>query len=312
MTSATPQALTGGVVCALVTPMGPDEKPDPGAIRVALEHQIESGIHGLFVGGTSGEGPLLSTEERRSLAEVVVDVVAGRVPVVVHCGAADTVTSEDLARHAQRIGADAVAAVAPYFYRSGHQALVDHYTSIAEAAPDIPHYIYENPERVGYSLGVELIGRLCNDVPNIVGVKDTGDSIGRLMMYRSLFDPAPEVYTGNNSLLFAALCIGAQGVVSALANVVPRLFVAIYEAARSDRTEEALELQKVAVRFQACFTGLPYVPAIKHVLERAGFVPGHGRRPHEALQADQTAALEERVDQCKGLHEWLDNISTKS
>jgi dihydrodipicolinate synthase/N-acetylneuraminate lyase len=304
--------LTGGVVCALVTPLGRDEKPDAEAMRVAVDHQISAGVHGLFVAGTSGEGPLMSTKERRVVAETVVEKVAGRVPVVIHCGAADTATSQELARHAQWIGADAVAAVAPFFYQSGNQAALDHYTAIAEAAPDIPNYVYENPERVGYSLGPELVGRLCNEVPNIVGVKDTGDSIGRLMMYRSLFDPAPEVYTGNNSLLFAALAIGAQGAVSALANVVPRLFVAIYEAFRGEQRTEALEMQKVAVRFQACFSGMPYVPAIKHLAERAGFGSATSRRPHAALRKDQALALEERVDQCKGLHEWLDTSSAKS
>jgi dihydrodipicolinate synthase/N-acetylneuraminate lyase len=306
------RALTGGVVCALVTPLGPDEEPDADAMGVAVDHQISAGVHGLFVAGTSGEGPLMRTKERRFVTEAVVEKVADRVPVVIHCGAADTATSQELARHAQWVGGNAVAAVAPYFYRSGQQALLDHYAAIAEAAPDIPHYVYENPERVGYSLGPELVGRLCTEVPNIVGVKDTGDSIGRLMMYRSLFDPAPEVYTGNNSLLFAALSIGAQGAVSALANVTPRLFVAIYEAFRGGRTTDALEMQKVAVRFQACFSGMPYVPAIKHLLERAGLGSATSRRPHAALRREQALALEERVDQCKGLHEWLDTFSDKS
>jgi 4-hydroxy-tetrahydrodipicolinate synthase len=308
VTAPTTRALTGGVICALVTPLDADGKPDADGIRRAVNHQISAGVHGLFVAGTSGEGPLMSVDERRFVAEVVVDVVAGRLPVVVHCGAADTTTSQELARHAQWIGAEAAAAVAPYFYRSGPQALFDHYKAIAEAAPGISHYVYDNPERVGYSLGVELVGRLCEEVPNIVGVKDTGDSIGRLMMYRSLFDPAPELYTGNNSLMFAALCIGAQGAVSALANVAPRLFVAIYDAARAEDADQALEAQKVAVRFQACFSGLPYVPGIKHLLERAGLGPAHSRRPHLPLDSERTKALEERVDRCKGLHEWLDTL----
>jgi 4-hydroxy-tetrahydrodipicolinate synthase len=306
MTSAQQvKRLTGGVICALVTPFDVDEKPDPGALNALLDYQISAGINGLFVAGTSGEGPLMIREERRLLAEAVVDKVAGRTPVIIHCGAADTRTSEHLARHAEAVGADAVAVVGPYFYRSGPEGLYEHYRSIAEAAPSIPHYLYENPERVGYSLGVELVGRLTSEVRNIVGVKDTGDSIGRLMMYFSLFDPPPDVYTGNNALVFAAMSIGAKGAVSALANVAPRLFVEIFEATRGGRTEEALELQKTASRFQGCFSGLPYVPAIKHLLSRSGFHIGRSRRPHMALSAKQAHALETRVDSCKGLSEWL-------
>ncbi|MGH2736512.1 MAG: dihydrodipicolinate synthase family protein, partial [Actinomycetota bacterium] len=191
------------------------------------------------------------------------------------------------------------------FYGHGSERLYEHYRSIAAAAPAVPHYLYENPERVGYSLPVDLVGRLIHDVPNIVGVKDTADSIGRLTMYLSLFDPAPEVYTGNNSLLFPALCIGARGVVSALANVVPELFVATYDAAKRGDVTEALALQATAARFQNCFSGLPYVPAIKHLLGRAGMNPGRSRRPHAELSQEQARMLEARVDSCKGLQEWL-------
>jgi 4-hydroxy-tetrahydrodipicolinate synthase len=301
-------SLGGGVVCALVTPLGPDEKPDAAALGGLIEHQISSGIHGLFVAGTSGEGPLMIREERRLLAEIVVEVVAKRIPVVIHCGTADTRTSEHLARHAQAIGADAVAAVGPYFHSIGPQGLYDYYRNIAEAAPDVPHYLYENPERVGYSLGVDLVGRLTNEIPNIVGIKDTGDSIGRLMMYLSLFDPPPQIFTGNNSLLFPAMCIGADGAVSALANVVPKLFVAIYEAARQNRSSEALELQQTATRFQACFAGIPYVPAIKHLVGRYGLDGGGSRRPHASLSDEQIDVLELRVDECKGLQEWVEMV----
>jgi len=297
--------LSGGVLCALITPFGADEKPDIGVLRALIARQLSAGIHALFVVGTSGEGPLMTGDERRTVAEAVVDEVAGRVPVVVHAGAADTRTAEHLALHAQAIGGDAVAVVGPYFSRPGPQDLYDHFRSIAEAAPDIPHYVYENPERVGYSLGVELVGRLASEVPNIVGVKDTGDSIGRLMMYLSLFESPPDVFTGNNALLFPALCIGAKGAVSALANVTPRLFTGIYDAFRAGRFQQALELQRTAARFQNCFVGLPYVPAIKHLLLRVGIDPGRSRRPHNPLTEDQIRVLDTRLDSREGVKECL-------
>jgi 4-hydroxy-tetrahydrodipicolinate synthase len=298
--------LAGGILCALTTPFGDDEKPDLGAIAELVDRQVSAGVHGLFVGGTSGEGPLMLREERRLITEAILDRVAGRIPVVVHCGAADTRTSEHLARHAEAVGADAVATVAPFFYRPGPSDLFDHFRAVAEAASNVPHYLYENPERVGYSLGVDLVGRLTGRVPNIAGVNDTGDSIGRLMLYLSLLDPPPQVYTGNNALVYPALSIGAVGAVSALANVVPRLFVEIYDAVRDGRASEGLELQRTAVRFQSCFDGVPYVPALKHFLARSGLAAGRSRRPHRALTDEQIRRLEGRVDGFEELGKWLD------
>lgn len=306
MSSRRPSPLTGGVICALTTPFGADQKPDIEAFGGLIERQIAAGIHGLFVAGTSGEGPLMNRGERRLVTEAVVEKAAGRVPVVVGCGAADTRTSEHLALHGQAVGADAAAVVAPYFYRFSPEELYGHFRDVAQAAPEIPHYIYENPERVGYSLGVDMVGRLTSETPNIVGIKDTGDSLGRLLMYLSVLDPTPEVYTGNNTLVFSALSVGAKGAVSALANVAPRLFVAIYDAFQEGKTEDSLRLQQIAVRLQACFAGLPYVPAVKHVLASTGIEPGHSRRPHGPLSEDQARTLEDRVATCEGLEEWLD------
>ena len=306
MISRPPSPLTGGIICALTTPFGADQKPDVDAFADLIERQIAAGIHGLFVAGTSGEGPLMNRGERRLVAEAVVEKVAGRVPVVVHCGAADTRTSEHLALHAQAVGADAVALVAPYFYRFTPEELYGHFRDIALAAPELPHYIYENPERVGFSLGVDLVRRLTSEIPNIVGIKDTGDSLSRILMYLSVLDPTPEVYTGNNTLVLSALSVGAKGAVSALANVAPRLFVAIYDEFQGGKTEDALYLQQIGVRLQACFAGLPYVPSIKQVLARTGIEPGHSRRPHGPLSAEQARTLDGRVSAVEGLEEWLD------
>jgi 4-hydroxy-tetrahydrodipicolinate synthase len=306
MTTRQPNRLSGGIVCALTTPFGSDEKPDLGALEALMDRQIEAGVHGLFIAGTSGEGPLLNRAERRRVAEGAVSKMNGSIPIIVHCGAADTRTSEHLAQHAAAIGADAVAVVGPYFYGWGPAHLYEHFKAVAEAAPAIPAYIYENPERVGYSVGADLVGRLTKEIPNIVGVKDTGDSIARLTLYLSLFNPAPEVYTGNNVLVYPAMKIGARGAVSALANIVPGLFVAIYDAVVRGDDLTARRLQATAARFQASLRGFPYIPAIKHLQVRMGLDSGHHRRPHASLPDDRVRALEKGVSNCEGLEEWLD------
>jgi 4-hydroxy-tetrahydrodipicolinate synthase len=298
--------LSGGIICALTTPFGDDEKPDLGALEALMERQIEAGIHGLFIIGTSGEGPLLNWRERLNVADAAMSKFGGRIPIIVHCGAADTRSAESLARHAATIGADAIAVVAPYFFGWSETALYEHFKDVAEAAPETPTYIYENPERVGYSIGADLVGRLSQEVPNIVGVKDTGDSIARLTLYLSLFEPSPEVYTGNNSLVFPALKIGARGAVSALSNVVPGLFVAIYDATMRGDDEGARRLQAIAARFQAGLRGLPYIPTLKHLLTKMDLDTGRHRRPHAPLTDEQVRVLEKNMSNCEGLEEWLD------
>ena len=134
-----------GVLCALVTPFKADGTPYLGALAELVEFQVQGGAAGLFVLGTTGEGVLLDASERRRLAERLAGLVGGRLPLVVHCGAADTPTTAALAGHAEGLGAPAVASVVPYFFRYGPDALYRHFATVAEAAPAVGDYVYDNP-----------------------------------------------------------------------------------------------------------------------------------------------------------------------
>lgn len=297
-----------GVICALITPFAQDQSPDLGAFGQVIDFQLEKGTHGLFPLGTTGEGPLLQPDERRQVAEFAVQRVAGRVPVIVHCGAPDTKTAAELARHAQDIGADAVAVVAPFYFRYGDEALHRHFASVAEAAPDIDHYVYQNPETVGYSLEVDLVLRLVDEVANIRGVKDTGDSIARITSYLAHRGRRPEVYAGNNSIVFQALCTGARGAVSALANAVPELVVALYTAWREGRAEESLALQFTLNRLHTALRALPYVGVVKYLVERRGLPAGGTRAPQPLLAPAQVDLVERRLRAAEDLQPWLEPI----
>jgi 4-hydroxy-tetrahydrodipicolinate synthase len=294
-----------GILCALITPFREDEGADLGLLGEVVDAVIERGVHGLFVLGTTGEGPMLDAAERREVAESAVQRAAGRVSVVIHCGAADTKTASDLARHAADIGADAVAAVVPYFFRHGPAELEAHFRGIAQAAPSIPLYVYENPERAGYSAGVETVARLVDDVPNIVGVKDTGDTIGKITDYLSGSGRPIEVFVGNNSTILPALLLGAKGSVSAMANAVPELVVAVYERHREGDLDEARRLQFVLARLTAALGGVPFVAGVKHLMARRGLSTGLCRSPLRLLDQPQAAAVDQRVAQIEGTEPWL-------
>jgi 2-dehydro-3-deoxy-phosphogluconate/2-dehydro-3-deoxy-6-phosphogalactonate aldolase len=303
-----PAGAPQGIVCALATPFNKDETADVSALRRIIEVQVEKGTHGLFPLGTTGEGILLTPRERMAVAEAVIDHAGGRIPVVVHCGAPDTKTAAELARHAADIGADAVATVAPYYFSYGPDDLFRHFVTVAEASPSTANYVYENPEVVGYSIGVPTVTRLVNEVPNIRGIKDTGDSIGRLQAYLAQPGTAPEVYVGNNMTILPALVIGARGSVSALANAVPELLVGLFRAFQEGDLDRARALQRSLARVHLALSGLPYVGGVKHLMERRGLPAGATRAPQPSMTPDQAGLIEERLRTWDELEPWLEAI----
>ncbi|HZD73080.1 MAG TPA: dihydrodipicolinate synthase family protein [Actinomycetota bacterium] len=294
-----------GIVCALATPFRGDGAVDEPALRELVDFQAERGVDALFVLGTTGEGVLLDAGERRRATEVAAEHLRGRLPLVVHCGAADTLTAAALARHAGEAGAVASAAVVPYFFRHGDAELYRHFAALAEAAPGLGHYVYENPERVGYAAGVGLVARLVDRVPGILGVKDTGDSVGKLGRYLASPGTPIQVYTGSNLTVLPALVMGARGAVSALANAAPELLAAINRAWRDGDLERARRLQLVLTRLQDCLAGLPYIAAIKYLVGRRGLPAGHSRPPLSTLDAEQAATLDRRLAVHEDLGPWL-------
>jgi dihydrodipicolinate synthase/N-acetylneuraminate lyase len=293
-----------GVLTALVTCFGDAGQVDEGALASLIDVQASTGVDGLFVLGTSGEGLLLSVDERMAFTEAAMRLVDSRLPVVVHTGAVDTATAVTLARHAAGCGAQAAASLPPLFFPYTDESHYAHFCRIADSSPDIDHYLYENPERTGYALGTALVTRLVREIPNLRGLKDTGDSLARITTYLAQSDP-PLVFTGNNLLLLSALVMGAQGAVSTLANAVPELFVALVSAYREGQVGRARELQLTIARLQAALAGFPYVASAKHLLERRGLPGGPTRAPLPALTDEQRKWLDDRLDAIESLRPWL-------
>jgi 4-hydroxy-tetrahydrodipicolinate synthase len=295
-----------GIVCALATPFNKDETVDLGALRRLLDFQIEKGMDGLFPLGTTGEGVLMNPDERMAVAEAAVDHVGDRAPVLIHCGAPDTKTAADLAKHAAGLGVAGVATVAPYYFAYGPDDLFRHFVTVAEASSDTANYLYENPERVGYSLGVSVVTRLVNEVPNIRGIKDTGDSIGRLQAYLAQPGTPPEVYVGNNMTILPALVIGARGAVSALANAVPELVVRLHRSFVEGNLDEARGLQASLARVHLALGGLSYVGGVKHLMERRGVSAGGTRAPQPTMSPDQARLIDDRLALWPDLEPWFE------
>ncbi len=302
--TAPARRLEGGIVTALVTPFDRDGEVDYSALDTLVDFQADHGADGLFLLGTSGEGLLLSVAERARVTEHVLARVNGRLAVAVHCGALDTRTAVELVRDAAKAGAPAVAAIPPLFFAYSDNALVEHFSRMAEAAPDIDHYVYENPGRTGYPMSTGLVHRLFTEIGPVRGVKDTGDSVGRIASYLST-DGDMVVFTGNNTIVLGALVMGAVGAVSTTANIVPELFAQLLSAYRAGDYDAARRHQYTATRLQHAVAGLPYMAAAKCLLEMRGLPGGTSRSPLPGLSDAQRSALQQKITADSELSHWI-------
>jgi 4-hydroxy-tetrahydrodipicolinate synthase len=274
-----------GVIVPAVTPFNEQGKIDTAAIKRLVDFLIERGIHGLFPGGTTGEGPLLSIFERQQLAEAFVKAADGRVPVIVHTGAVTTAATLELTRHAQVSGAQAAAIIPPYFYHYPDGALLRHFERIATQVPDFPIYLYNNPSVAGNNISLELTTRLVERCPNIVGMKDSSSSLETLFALSSLRNGDFNTASGNDRQILMGIAMGFDACVSGNANVVPELVVALYHAATEGNLELARELQRKVDAVRRILEDGADLSLFKGILAQRGLAVGAVRAP--LLQASE-------------------------
>lgn len=235
-----------GVIVPLVTPFKTGgEEIDESAMTALCEWLIEKGVHGLMPCGTTGEGPLLSTAERKRLLEVVLAAAHGRVPVIAHVGAATTRETIDLAGHAQSSGIQAVSVVTPYYFPVSQQAMVKHFSQVANAVPDLSIFLYNIPSRTVNTItsaGAQAVIERC---PNVVGVKDSSGSLESINSFIGLKNGEFQVACGSDGLIFNALQAGAVAAISGNGNAYPEVIIRLFEAFWKGDLEQAARQQHV-------------------------------------------------------------------
>lgn len=285
-----------GVIVPLLTPFDGQGKIDQTATANLVSFLIERGVAGLFPAGTTGEGPLLSIDERRLLAETVVKATNRRVRVIIHTGAVTTAETIALTQHAQAIGADAVAVIPPYYFHYSDESLYHHFCAIARSAPDFPIYLYNNPA-VGNSnrLSFSLILRLLETCPNIVGMKDSSGSLDLLIRLTYRLSGKFNTASGGDGMILMGAVMGIDACVSGNANVVPELVVALHGAASSGDLALARKLQQQLDQVRDLLDDGRDLSLFRAGLALRGLPVGRVRRP--LLQASET-----KIEQCqKGL-----------
>jgi 4-hydroxy-tetrahydrodipicolinate synthase len=219
-----------GVITALITPFDAQGKVNESSLERLVEFQIRAGVNGLSPCGTTGETALLTFEERQRIAEIVVRVAKGRIPVLVQTGAASTETTIALTRQAQKIGASAATVVTPWYFRLSDDALIQHYVRVAESVPDFPIYLYNIPQLTGNNLSPTVVHAIADRCPNVVGLKDSCGILAQIIDSAGARGGKFNVAIGSDGLLLSAAVAGIGAGISGNANAVPELFVEFYNA----------------------------------------------------------------------------------
>lgn len=233
-----------GVIVPIITPIDEDERIDEARLRCQVDFVIKGGLHGILAFGSNGEFYQLEEDEMRRGLQIMVDQAAGRVPVYFGIGAINTKKCCRLAKMAVENGAVGVSILQPMFLKPTEEELFQHFKAIAQAVPETPVLLYNNPGRVGYTMSANLVDRLAHEVENIVGMKDTSGDITQTEEFiRRTRDVNFKVFGGKDTLLYASLCHGAVGGVCTAGNFMPELIVDVYNKYMAGDLKGSLEAQ---------------------------------------------------------------------
>lgn len=292
-----------GINPAMFTPLTDDgEAVSPERLRKLIAWLLPQGISGLFVCGSTGEGVLLSPEEREQVAEIALAEVAGQIPVMVHVGAAATRDSVRLAQHAARHGAAAVSSIPPFPFTLTTHSTYEHWRRIGQAT-DLPLYIYYFPAMTGFTLGDRAAEELL-ELPNLAGLKFTDPNFFVLRNLIDLSDGRLRILSGPDELCLPAQVMGARGAIGSTYNWMAPLFVKLINAFRNGDLATAQACQYQANAFIRIMYRYEKIAGQKPIMEYLGVPCGPTRHPIVPPNAVEKQELFAALDRA-GLREHI-------
>ncbi|MGN6471072.1 MAG: 4-hydroxy-tetrahydrodipicolinate synthase [Rhizobiaceae bacterium] len=280
-----------GSFTALVTPFRQDGSLDEKAFAELVEWQIGEGTQGLVPVGTTGESPTLSHEEHRRVVEICVETARGRVPVIAGAGSNNTTEAIALAQYAEKVGADAVLVVTPYYNKPNQRGLYAHFAAVAEATR-LPIFIYNIPPRSIIDMTPETMGRLARDFTNIVGVKDATAKVDRVSDQRATCGADFIQLSGEDASALGFNAHGGVGCISVTSNVAPRLCAEFQEASLSGDRDRAIELQDRLMPLHRALFIEPNPAGPKYALSRLGRMENAVRSPMVPVEAETASRID--------------------
>ncbi|MBN8922454.1 MAG: 4-hydroxy-tetrahydrodipicolinate synthase [Rhodanobacter sp.] len=289
-----------GSICALATPFAPDGALDLPAFARLIDHQLQGGTQALVVAGSTGEAHMLEHDEFDRLLAFAVEHVAGRVPVIAGTGEAATAKTVAATRHAKALGADAALVVTPYYVRPTQEGMRRHFLEVAEHG-ELPVILYNVPGRTACDLLPETVAQLAGH-PGIVGIKEASADPVRIAAIAELARPDFVYLSGDDGSAGQAMLAGAAGTISVVANLVPRAFRALCDAATGgDRAATARCEQALAPLVQA-LNCAPNPIAVKAGLPELGLGSALPRLPLvELAEGPDRARLREALSSLASL-----------
>ena len=282
------------IYSALVLPCNEDESINWESLRRLVDRQIEDGVEGFYCCGSSGEGLLMTVEERKQFVETVVDQAAGRVPVIAHIGTIRTADVIELAKHAKHCGCVAISMIPPYYYKFSQAEISSYYEDVIAAVPDLPVILYNIPQFTGIEFCKANASRLL-DNPNIIGIKHTSNNLYSMERMATAY-PEKLLINGFDEQFLGALSMGAVATVSTTANLFAPLFVSIRDAyekgdmAKAKEYQQALNMRVEALCSVGIFSGTKYACTLK------GIDCGKCRRPFDPLDDAAKALVRDLMD----------------
>jgi 4-hydroxy-tetrahydrodipicolinate synthase len=279
-----------GCGTALVTPFAKDGSLDVEALRRLVQFQLKEGIDFLVPCGTTGETPTLEHEEYLGIIRVVVQEVAGKVPVIAGVGANSTKKVISLAREVETLGVKGILSVAPYYNKPTQEGLYQHFFSLAEAT-ELPVILYNVPSRTSSNIEPSTVARL-SKVSNIVGIKEACGNITQQMELLSVVEPDFRVLSGDDSFTFPLMTLGGHGIISVISNEIPGPMTRLAHLLLDGKIEEARKLHfQLLPLMQINFIETNPIP-VKAALAMMGMMEEVYRLPMCPMKAENRAKLE--------------------
>jgi len=285
-----------GVVPPMITPFTKEGDVDIESLK-RLVTFLKDRVNGLYICGSYGSGPLMSVEERKKAAEVIVEAAVGKIPIVVHTGTTNTRDTVELTKHAEKIGCDAAAAVGPYYFHHNEESLLEFYGSMLKAvSPGFPIYVYHNIKFSGYEISLGTMKKLKK--MGIHGIKDATFDILTFANYmRELADEHFDVALGTEAMWLSARALGAEAFIPGLGNAFPEICQKMYQEGIHNNFKECRKTQFLVnelrdIMYLAKSTQL----AIYAMLEIRGIIKAYPRSPFVPAKESEKEAIKERLE----------------
>jgi 4-hydroxy-tetrahydrodipicolinate synthase len=280
-----------GCGTAIVTPFKQDESIDETAYRRLVEFQIEGGVDFIVACGTTGESVTMTEDEQARVVELTIETSAGRIPVVAGAGGYDTREVIEKIHRYERLGADAILSVTPYYNKPTQEGLYQHYRAIAEATK-LPIILYSVQGRTACNIEPATVARLA-EIENIAGIKEASGNIAQIVEIASLVDERFKLFAGDDAVVLPVAALGGVGVVSVASNLLPRQVSDLCHACVEGRFDEARKLNRqLTPVFKAMFIESNPIP-VKAALAMTGMIEEVYRLPLTPMSRANRAKLEE-------------------